>query len=93
MLQGEKAFHPTPKVGWVRSSGIRATVAKRKGITGNDTRCEFETLDSRDIDSVGVSGLLLKLDERIGGSRVYVKPTNIDTDDSKWSRRLIGLPM
>ena len=65
------------------SGGGSATVTGRKGDTDNDVRCGFEVLDPRDFDSIGVSGLLLKFYERLGGSTVYGKSSDIDIDDSR----------
>ena len=38
----------------------------------NDIRCGFETVKARQIDRIGVDGVIKKLRERVGDSKVYV---------------------
>lgn len=43
----------------------------------NDVRCGFETVKARDIDRIGVDGIIKKLKGRVAGTRVYV---SVDID-------------
>ena len=43
----------------------------------NDVRCGFETVKARDIDRLGIDGIIKKLRDRIAGTRVYV---SVDID-------------
>lgn len=43
----------------------------------NDIRCGFEMIKARDIDRIGVSGIIDKLKARVGDSKVYI---SVDID-------------
>ena len=43
----------------------------------NDIRCGFDTIQARDIDRIGVQGVITKLKERVGNTRVYI---SVDID-------------
>ena len=43
----------------------------------NDVRCGFRTIKARDIDRIGVDGIIRKLKDRVAGTRVYV---SVDID-------------
>lgn len=43
----------------------------------NDIRCGFDTVKARDIDSIGVQGVIARLKERVGNTKVYL---SIDID-------------
>ncbi|KAI0015601.1 arginase [Xylariomycetidae sp. FL0641] len=58
-------------------AGIRAPLARRKGDQRNDVRCGFATLTARDVDRLGVAGVVSRIKERVGGSRVYI---SVDID-------------
>lgn len=58
-------------------AGIRAPVARPKGDLKNDRRCGFEIVKARDIDRIGVQGIIERLKRRVGKSRVYV---SVDID-------------
>lgn len=58
-------------------AGIRAPLVRRKGDMRNDVRCGFETVKARDIDRIGVDGIVEKLKDRVAGTRVYV---SVDID-------------
>ncbi|USP76080.1 Putative agmatinase 1 [Curvularia clavata] len=58
-------------------SGIRAPVVRPKGDVRNDIRCGFEMVKARDIDRIGVSGIIEKLKSRVAGSKVYI---SVDID-------------
>ena len=43
----------------------------------NDVRCGFETIRARDIDRIGVDGVIKRLRKRVGTNHVYV---SVDID-------------
>lgn len=43
----------------------------------NDVRCGFDTIKARDIDRIGVDGVIKKLKERVGDTNVYI---SVDID-------------
>jgi agmatinase len=43
----------------------------------NDLRCGFEMVKARDIDRLGVQGVIKKLKKRVAGSKVYI---SVDID-------------
>jgi agmatinase len=43
----------------------------------NDVRCGFEIIRARDIDRIGVDGIIRKLRERVAGTKVYI---SVDID-------------
>lgn len=53
-------------------AGIRAPLARRKGDMRNDIRCGFETIKARQLDRIGVDGVIKQIRERVGHSKVYV---------------------
>ncbi|KAK1546717.1 proclavaminate amidinohydrolase [Colletotrichum paranaense] len=58
-------------------AGIRAPLIRRKGDLRNDVRCGFEIVTARDLDKLGAKGVISKLKERVGDSRVYI---SVDID-------------
>ena len=58
-------------------AGIRAPLIRPKGDLRNDLRCGFEIIKARDIDRIGINGIIKKLKERVGGSNVYI---SVDID-------------
>ncbi|KAK1624023.1 Ureohydrolase [Colletotrichum phormii] len=58
-------------------AGIRASLIRRKGDLRNDVRCGFEIITARDLDKLGAHGVISKLKERVGDSRVYI---SVDID-------------
>lgn len=58
-------------------AGIRAPVFRRKGDIRNDIRCGFETIKARDIDLIGVGGIIKRLRDRVGKSETYI---SVDID-------------
>lgn len=58
-------------------AGIRAPVARPKDDIRNDVRCGFEIVKARDIDRIGVNGIVHKLKGRVGTSKVYI---SVDID-------------
>ena len=65
--------------------GIRAPIVRPKGDIRNDIRCGFEMVKARDIDRIGVIGVIEKLKERVGDSNVYI---SVDIDVLDVSRFL-----
>lgn len=53
-------------------AGIRAPVIRPKGDVRNDLRCGFEIVKARDIDRIGVQGVIERLKKRVGKSQVYI---------------------
>lgn len=43
----------------------------------NDVRCGFDTIKARDVDRLGVDGVIKKLKERVADSNVYI---SVDID-------------
>ncbi|MCJ1372337.1 hypothetical protein MMC20_003561 [Loxospora ochrophaea] len=58
-------------------AGIRAPLVKPKGDLRNDLRCGFEIVKARDIDRIGVDGIIKTLKDRVKDSKVYV---SVDID-------------
>ena len=48
-----------------------------KGDVRNDLRCGFEMIKARDIDRIGVRGVMETLKKRVGDTRVYI---SVDID-------------
>ena len=46
----------------------------------NDARCGFEMIRARDIDRLGIDGVIKKIKDRVGDSRVYIS-ADIDVLD------------
>ncbi|ELQ44105.1 arginase family protein [Pyricularia oryzae] len=58
-------------------AGIRAPLIRRQGDLRNDLRCGFTIITARDLDRLGVSGMISRIKERVGDSKVYI---SIDID-------------
>ncbi len=58
-------------------AGIRAPAVNKKYDWKNDKRCGFEIITARDIDKIGVAGIIDKLKARVGDTNVYI---SIDID-------------
>jgi hypothetical protein len=65
-------------------AGIRAPLLRRKGDVRNDKRCGFETVKARDLDAVGMQGVVERIKERVGDSLVYVS-VDIDVLDPAYA--------
>jgi len=65
-------------------AGIRAPLARRKGDLRNDVRCGFDIVRARDIDRIGVSGVIERLKQRVAGSKVYIS-VDIDVLDPAYA--------
>ena len=76
-------LHIAHEEGLIRNTsihaGIRAPVMRRKGDVRNDVRCGFDTIKARDIDRIGIEGVVTKLKERVKDTAVYV---SVDIDVS-----------
>ena len=74
-------MHIAHEEGLIRNTsihaGIRAPIGRPKGDLRNDLRCGFEIIRARDIDRIGVDGIIQKLKDRVGDSKVYV---SVDID-------------
>jgi agmatinase len=58
-------------------AGIRAPAANKKYDWKNDKRCGFEIVTARDIDRIGIAGVIDKLKARVGKTSVYI---SVDID-------------
>jgi agmatinase len=65
-------------------AGIRAPVVRPKGDIRNDIRCGFEIVHARDIDQIGVSGIIKALRDRVGDTKVYIS-VDIDVLDPAYA--------
>ncbi|KAJ4252382.1 hypothetical protein NW762_010980 [Fusarium torreyae] len=58
-------------------AGVRGPISRRKDDLRNDIRCGFEILTARDLDKFGIQGLVSRIKERVGDSKVYI---SVDID-------------
>ncbi|KAL5336590.1 agmatinase 1 [Aspergillus crustosus] len=58
-------------------TGIRAPITRPKADLRNDLRCGFSLITARDLDRLGIDGVVERIRSRVGGSRVYV---SVDVD-------------
>ena len=65
-------------------AGIRAPVGNKKFDLRNDKRCGFEIVTARDIDKIGVAGVIEKLKARVGDTNVYIS-VDIDVLDPAYA--------
>tara|TARA_R110002003_G_scaffold232_10_gene16786 strand:+ start:303 stop:746 length:444 start_codon:yes stop_codon:yes gene_type:complete len=74
-------LHIAHEEGLIRNTsihaGIRAPVIRPKGDLRNDLRCGFEMVKARDIDRLGIQGVIDQLKKRVAGTRVYI---SVDID-------------
>lgn len=74
-------LHIAHEEGLIRNTsihaGIRAPVVRPKGDLRNDVRCGFQMIKARELDRIGVAGVIEKLKERVSGSKVYI---SVDID-------------
>ncbi|KAF2451604.1 Arginase/deacetylase [Karstenula rhodostoma CBS 690.94] len=70
--EGGQVEHIAHEEGLIRSTsifaGTRAPVVRRKGDLRNNLRCGFEMIKARDIDSIGFSGVIYKLKQRVAAT-------------------------
>jgi agmatinase len=81
-------LHIAHEEGLIRNSsihaGIRAPVVRPKGDVRNDIRCGFEIVRARDIDRLGISGVIDTLKKRVAGSKIYIS-VDIDVLDPAYA--------
>lgn len=65
-------------------AGIRAPAVNKKYDWRNDKRCGFEIITARDIDKIGVAGIIDKLKSRVGENNVYIS-VDIDVLDPAYA--------
>lgn len=65
-------------------AGIRAPVVRPKGDIRNDIRCGFDIIKAREIDRIGIDGIIRKLLDRVQGSKVYIS-VDIDVLDPAYA--------
>lgn len=65
-------------------AGVRAPLVHRKGDIRNDKRCGFEIVTARDIDRIGGNGIIKRLKERVGNTKVYIS-VDIDVLDPAYA--------
>ncbi|TDZ34445.1 putative agmatinase 1 [Colletotrichum spinosum] len=65
-------------------AGIRAPLIRRKADLRNDVRCGFEIVTARDIDKFGMSGVILRIKDRVRDSKVYIS-VDIDVLDPAYA--------
>ncbi|KAL2856317.1 hypothetical protein BJX68DRAFT_207128 [Aspergillus pseudodeflectus] len=74
-------LHLAHEEGLIRNTsihvGIRASVNRPKGDLRNDLRCGFSIIKARDLDYLGVSGIVNEIKSRVGNSKVYI---SVDID-------------
>ncbi|KAL4981071.1 arginase family-domain-containing protein [Aspergillus desertorum] len=74
-------LHLAHEEGLIRNTsihvGIRAPVNRPKGDIRNDIRCGFSIIKARDLDRLGVAGVVEEIKSRVGNSRVYI---SVDID-------------
>lgn len=74
-------LHIAHEEGLIRNSsihaGTRAPLVRRRGDIRNDQRCGFSMVKARDIDHLGIDGVIEMLKERVGSSNTYI---SVDID-------------
>ena len=65
-------------------AGIRAPFSSKKKDLKNDARCGFEIVTAREIDKIGVHGVIERLKERVGETKVYIS-VDIDVLDPAYA--------
>lgn len=58
-------------------AGIRAPVLNKKRDWKNDKRCGFDIITARDIDKIGVQGIIDRILDRVGNTPTYI---SVDID-------------
>lgn len=71
-------------------AGIRAPVSHPKRDMENDRRCGFTAITARDIDRIGVSGIVKAIKNRVGDSLVYIS-VDIDVLDPAFAPDMSNL--
>ena len=79
-------------------AGIRAPLEDVRKTYANDLRCGYENIKARDIDRIGVDGVVKRLKKRVGDTNVYISvdidvldpalaPATGTAEDGAWSTR------
>lgn len=58
-------------------AGIRAPLGTRRRDLANDVLCGFEIIKARDIDEIGITGIIDQIKSRVGDGNVYI---SVDID-------------
>jgi agmatinase len=61
-------------------AAVRAPLVRPKGDLRNDRRCGFEIIKAREIDTLGIQGVIDALKARVGDTKVYIS-VDIDSLD------------
>ncbi|KAE8411590.1 arginase family-domain-containing protein [Aspergillus pseudocaelatus] len=81
-------LHIAHEEGLIRNTslhvGIRAPVIRPKGDIRNDIRCGFEIIKARDLDRVGINGIVEQIKSRVGDNKVYIS-VDIDVLDPAYA--------
>ncbi|KAL4894405.1 arginase family-domain-containing protein [Aspergillus ambiguus] len=81
-------LHIAHEEGLIRNTsihvGIRAPVVRPRGDIRNDLRCGFEIIKARDLDQLGVNGVVDQIKQRVGNSKVYIS-VDIDVLDPAYA--------
>lgn len=74
-------LHIAHEEGLIRNTsihaGIRAPVMRPKGDVRNDIKCGFDMVKAREIDKIGINGVIDRLKARVGDNKVYI---SVDID-------------
>ncbi|KAF2755402.1 Arginase/deacetylase [Pseudovirgaria hyperparasitica] len=74
-------LHIAHEEGLIRNTsahaGLRAPMSSPKGDLKNDRRCGFAIVTARDIDRIGIQGVIETLKARVGSTNVYI---SVDID-------------
>lgn len=65
-------------------AGIRAPAVNKKHDWRNDRRCGFEIVTARDIDKIGIQGIIDKITSRVGDTPTYIS-VDIDVLDPAYA--------
>jgi|SRR3569833_553197 len=65
-------------------AGIRAPLIRRRGDIRNDLRCGFTIITARDLDKIGIAGIIDAIKARVGYSMVYIS-VDIDVLDPAYA--------
>ncbi|PLB43360.1 arginase family protein [Aspergillus steynii IBT 23096] len=81
-------LHLAHEEGLIRNTsihvGIRAPVNRGKADLRNDVRCGFDMIKARDLDRLGIDGVVEQIKSRVGDSRVYIS-VDIDVLDPAYA--------
>lgn len=72
--------------------GIRAPVVRPRGDYRNDIRCGFEIIKARDLDRLGVDGVVEQIKSRVQNSRVYIS-VDIDVLDPAYAPGMLSVEL